>query len=118
MAMLDGTPFEEFWRRAVRPGCPPVTWGTPIEKRPAGCVVWPRDTDDRKLYRDVTEDCKDGWRRAYEGVAPTPGEHALLRLAPWFEALLAEREEQVREGVELLLAQDPDWLSRGRAVAA
>lgn len=97
MALLEGTTFDCFWERAMRPGQPPVTWATEPDRRPGGCVVWPRDTFDRNVSIAATLEARDGWRRAYEGVAPTRSERALLRLAPWFDALL--RDAPVAEPV-------------------
>ena len=87
MALLDGMPFDTFWQMAVRPGLPAVTWATPEDRRPAGCVVWPRDTFDRNCSIGATLESRDTWRRAYEGCAPTRAERALLVLRPGLEAL-------------------------------
>lgn len=89
-ARLEGLAFEEFWERAVRPGRPAVTWATPIERRPAGCVVWPRDTRDRNVSISATLDAMSGWRRAYLGLPAPRAEAALLRLRPLLDAIAAE----------------------------
>lgn len=96
-ARAEGLDFEDFWERAVRPGLPAVTVGTPERRRPAGCVLWQRDTFDRNNARDAMEEAKEGWRRAYEGAPPTRAEMALIMLGPD----LRVTERQVRETPEL-----------------
>lgn len=85
-ARASGASFDVFWKRALRPGRAPVTWAVPAEVRPAGCIVWPRDTKDRNVSRDVTcsREVREGWRRAYEGVPPTRADVALQALSPVF----------------------------------
>lgn len=84
-ARLEGVAFEVFWERAVRPGLPPVIWRTPVEMRPAGCVVWPNDTHDRGTSQTATVGAKEGWQRAYEGLPAPQREHALERLRPMLD---------------------------------
>lgn len=86
-ARAQGVSFEVWWCGAVRPGSPPVTWRTPADRRPAGCVVWPNDTFDRKCVMEATLDpvVVDGWRRAYELVPATRRDAALRLLAPVLE---------------------------------
>ncbi|HEX7088748.1 MAG TPA: hypothetical protein VF192_01360 [Longimicrobiales bacterium] len=86
-ARRDGLSFQRFWELAVRPGQPAITWSTPAGERPPRCVVWPRDTTDRKLSIAATLGAKDGWRRAYEGVPPSGPEKALQLLAPLMQSL-------------------------------
>jgi hypothetical protein len=95
VARGEGLTFAAFWRRAVRPGKPPVTWQTAEENRPYGCVVWPRDTKDRNAARQVTgsAEVKRGWMRAYEGWEPTRAELALQTLAPYLRGVEDEAEE-------------------------
>lgn len=92
-ALGEGLPFVAFWDRAVRPGRAPVTWGTDRDRRPYGCVIWPRDTVDRNLSREVTMSAavRQCWERAYLGLAPTRGDLAIQALAPALVAL-AEQE--------------------------
>lgn len=98
-AKREGIPFEEFWDRAVRPGLPPVTYYQPEAERLKGCVVWPRDSVDRNLARAATEDSREGWRRAYEGVEPTRSERALIVLSPLLAMIEGARGIEEREGV-------------------
>ena len=95
LARREGRSFEDFWRLAVRPGEPAVTWATPAHGRPARCIVWPRDTRDRQLSRAATNEAKEGWRRAYEGEPPSGPEKALALLAPLFE--MAEHGGEPRD---------------------
>jgi hypothetical protein len=106
MALLEGTPFEVFWADAIRPGLPAITWATPLERRPGGCVVWPRDTFDRNCSIGATLDARDTWRRAYEGCAPTRSERALDQLRPVWEAMadVAERRAEVDRGLPSVVA--------------
>lgn len=94
-AKQEGLSFEEFWERAVRPGRSPVTWSTPESRRPEGCVVWPRDTNDRNVSIAATTAARAGWRRAYEGVPAPRRERALLSLRPGLERLLELSERSV-----------------------
>jgi hypothetical protein len=86
-ARRAGLSFEVFWADAVRPGQAPVTVAT--RNPPAGAVQWPRDTNDRNVAIGATIACEEGWRRAYEGMAPTGPERALLLLAPILGAVIA-----------------------------
>jgi hypothetical protein len=97
VAREEGLAFAAFWARAVRPSKPPVTWQTPEERRPYGCVVWPRDTTDRNAARAVTDsaEVRSGWMRAYEGWAPTRGDLALQTLAPWLQLVPEEDVERL-----------------------
>lgn len=81
-ARRDGVDFDTFWARAVRPGVKPVTWATPEEERPYGCVIWPRDTENRNLSRRITDsvEVREGWRRAYDRAPQTKGDLALIKL--------------------------------------
>lgn len=89
-AKLRGEEFEDFWERAVRPGVSPVSYRTPEADRPRGVIIWPADTTDRNLARRATDEAKEGWRRAYDGVSPTREEQALRILAP----ILSELERR------------------------
>lgn len=62
-----GLDFELFWLEAIRPGQKPITWAVPEQHRPLGCVVWPRDTEDRETARRSVMDpaVKEAWRAAY-----------------------------------------------------
>lgn len=87
LALLDGTPFDVFWERAVRPGRSPVTWASSpppdeVARILNECVIWPRDTFDRNVSMVAILDSREAWRRAYEGVPPTRFERALIVLAP------------------------------------
>lgn len=80
----EGVPFALFWELAVRPTqTPVVTWRTPEERRPPRCVIWPNDTDDRALERELYADwrVREGWRRAYERLPVRPQDRALPQLA-------------------------------------
>lgn len=96
-ARAEGLAFEAFWLRAVRPGLPPVTWRTPAPARPAGCVVWPNDTFDRRCVMDATLDAvtESAWRAAYLRVPATRRESALRLLAPVLERAAAEGDPLV-----------------------
>lgn len=73
-------PFDEWWEAAVRPGRPPMMMSTPLEERPAGCVLWPTDSADRNLWRAATDEARGGWRRAYANDTPSPAEQGLIML--------------------------------------
>lgn len=77
-----GYSFDDFWRLAMRPRKPPITPKVPREKWPPDAVVWPRDSRDREVWISATNAARDGWRRAYEGIAPTRAEAALILLGP------------------------------------
>lgn len=81
--------FEEFWAEAVRPGKPAVTWAMPEDRRPANCIIWPRDTADRNISIAATLGAMDGWRRAYERIPPSKGDRAIERLRPLLDGLAA-----------------------------
>lgn len=82
--MRDGVPFDVFWAAAVLPPGPLVTRH---QKRPrSGCVIWPRDTYDRRNSIEAILWSRDAWRRAYEHEPPTRGERALAMLAPLLSA--------------------------------
>lgn len=102
-ARLAGVAFAKWWREAVRPGLPPVTWRMAEDVRPFGCVVWPNDSADRDISVAVTLAARDGWRRAYDRLPPRKGELALSRLAPAIEGL-AEREADPPAGRSLVAA--------------
>lgn len=95
-AKWAGLSFEGFWADAVRPGRPAVTWAWPEEKRPDGCVVWPRDTTDRNISIAATLGAKDGWRRAYSGIEASRGDRAIERLRPVLEAVAARAAAEDR----------------------
>jgi hypothetical protein len=82
-ARREGLTFDEFWDRAVRPGRSPVVFRSAEEGRPAGCVVWPNDTADRRDALEVIRDplVKDGWRRAYERQPERRQDRGLSALA-------------------------------------
>lgn len=97
LARAEGLPFEEFWRRAMRPGERSVTWGVESGRRPVGAVVWPRDTADRNVALAATRGARDGWRRAYDQLPPRRSEAALERLRPELEALAKAAERADRD---------------------
>lgn len=99
LARQDALPFDRWWVLALRPGEPPVTWSTPELARPGRCVIWPRDTIDRRLSIQATLEARDGWRRAYERAKPTGPEKALRLLAPLLELMGDAVEDPV--GFEL-----------------
>lgn len=105
IARAEGLPFDVFWQRATLPGEKPVTWATPERERPDGCVIWPRDTTDRNMNREIvaSKEVREGWRRAYEGWAPTRADRALTALAPGMSRLLDEMDA-VDEAGELPVA--------------
>lgn len=98
-ARREGLEFDAFWERAIRPGRPPVTWRT--EVKPYGAVIWPNDTDDRKLSRGATmdPDVEAAWGRAYDRLPATRQEAALKILSPMLDALEADREAEIREAI-------------------
>lgn len=95
-ALRGAVPFDEFWAAAVLPSGPLVTRHR--RNPPSGCVIWPRDTFDRRNSITAILDTREAWRRAYEGWDPTPGERALAMLGPvltadGFGALAVEHSE-------------------------
>lgn len=80
-----GMTFDAFWEEAVRPGKTIYTWGKPSAPRreiPGGVVIWPQDSDVRQDLRAATLGARAGWKRAYEGLAPTRAEKALAAIGP------------------------------------
>ena len=101
-ARLYDVPFDEFWAAAVLPPGPLVTRHR--KHPPSGCVIWPRDTFDRRNSIEAILTTRDTWRRAYEGLPPTPGERALAMLGPvltadGFASLAVEHSEHERQPV-------------------
>lgn len=80
---------------------PPVTTRWEEEFRPADAIVWPGDTWDRQVWLYAINGSEDGWRRAYEGVPPTPQEQAIAMLSPVFEAIEERRADAERRGVDV-----------------
>lgn len=93
-AKREGLSFAAFWQRAMRPGRTAVTWAVAPERRPEGCVIWPRDTTDRNISIAATLGAREGWRRSYQGLPPTRTEAALARLQP----MLAELATATADG--------------------
>ena len=93
-AREEGLTFDEAWERAIRPACKLVTTETPHEERPDDCVVWPKDTDSRRLIRTAVLEGKEAWRRGYDREPATPAELALIRLA---SELRLDRDEPAAE---------------------
>lgn len=91
-ARARGLSFDEWWTEAVRPGRAMVLTTSPRAKRPAGCVLWPSDSYEARVWREATHAAKDGWRRAYEQMEPSAGERALMVLGPHLSALGDARE--------------------------
>lgn len=79
-ARREGTSFDDFWKRAVRPGLSPLIT-TETKDPPAEAVVWPRDSADRAVALAASRAAKEHWRRAYDGEPQTPGERAFAILA-------------------------------------
>lgn len=77
-ARRRGLSFDEFWGEAMQTGAPTVMVTTPSP--PAGAVQWPTDRADRVNWQAALLGAKDGWRRSFERVEPTPGERALTVL--------------------------------------
>jgi hypothetical protein len=124
-ARRDGLDFEAWWTIAVRPrachdcgvealsspcecGCrrvdgPALVMANTIDP-PAGAVRWPTDRDDRVTWQAAIMESKDGWRRAFEGVAPTKQEAALAFLAPGLAALDEVARERERDELGLAAA--------------
>ena len=86
-ARAEGLDFESFWQRAVRPDLRPIL--TTTRPRPTACVIWPSDSVESRTWRDVLAmpEVIEAWRRAYDQLPPTPGERALIRLAPLLSEL-------------------------------
>jgi hypothetical protein len=86
-ARREGLSFDAFWARAI-PNVRVITWKTPPEERPPGCVLWPADSFDRQCARAVYEDpvVEEEWRRCWDGETSRNGA-ALLMLASWLEAI-------------------------------
>lgn len=104
-ARRRGLSFEAWWEEAIRPGQSVVMTNTP--NPPAHAVRWPSDRNDRlewmaaivggmvevgkgpagESIREWYDGSKEGWRRAYEQVAPTRAEEALAFLADAIGAL-------------------------------
>jgi len=85
-ARQRGLSFEQFWTEAVRPGIEPVVQ-TNTPNPPAGAVLWPTDGNQRIEWREVIEEGKEMWLRAYERRAPTKREGALPMVLEMREAL-------------------------------
>lgn len=112
-----GTPFEQWWDHAVPPpktdtagnlrldpfGDPIPSRRMPSVKPPPpsqlaarlradapdqDVILWPTDADERREAYIATVGAREGWRRAYEGLAPSGSEAALTHLAPLFDRLL------------------------------
>lgn len=103
-AKTRGLSFDEFWQLAVRPDQPAVTWATPAEERPRGCVVWPRDTQDRNISIAATKGAREGWLRAYQGLPPSRHEAALNVLRPGLAALATVGAERASAELEAAAA--------------
>jgi hypothetical protein len=104
-ALALGWSFERFWSEAVRPDRPLVM--TTSKHPPEGAIRWPTDRNDRLTWRGAICGSKEGWRRAYEGEAPTEQEAALAMLAPGLDALdVVARERAAGELAEGIEAQD------------
>jgi hypothetical protein len=92
-----GLSFEEWWLEAV---CPPGRLVlTTSEEPPATAVRWPSDGNDRVAWRAAIMETREGWRRAFEREARTPGDLALLFL---MDAIDSAR--RVGVGLELVVA--------------
>lgn len=90
-----GLSFEAWWREAVRPREAIVMTSTPDP--PERCVLWPSHGPDRVTWHAAILGSKDGWRRAFERVPPTPQEAALALLAPGLDALDRVAHERQRD---------------------
>lgn len=105
-AKLSGKPFDEFWDAAVPPlvkvpqkengevvGFKLDEFGEPVEQPsvrlprvddveiPEGSIRWPRDTFDRNCWHRATLDCREEWRRVFEGLDAQPHERAIAFLS-------------------------------------
>jgi len=98
-ARRRGLSFEEFWREAMQTGSPTVMVTTPHP--PEGAVQWPTDRADRVNWQVALASAKDGWRRAFERLEPTPEERALSVLG---EAMGWITPAQRAAGVERAVA--------------
>lgn len=78
VARRRGLSFDDFWREAMAPAGATVMVTT--ERPPVGAVLWPTDRADRVNWQAALAGAKDGWRRAYERLEPTPEERALTVL--------------------------------------
>lgn len=94
-AREEGLCFAAAWARAVRPDRPVIMVTHPDP--PAGAVRWPTDRADRQTWRAAIEGTRDGWRRAYDLIDPTPQERALTLLAPALGAMIEERLPEVTD---------------------
>jgi hypothetical protein len=89
--------FEDFWERAVRPDKPAISTRTVAQSRPLGCIVWPGDTYDRKLWQEAIEATAEEWRNCYLGLPQTTAEKAVASLAPFLDVLARRTEAAVWE---------------------
>lgn len=101
-ARREGLSFDAFWKRAVRPGQPPVRVNSLAP--PAGAVLWPRDTTDRKVAYAAISESREAWRRAYDREHPTAGEAALALLSPLLERARELARERNRDSGTLAAA--------------
>lgn len=81
-ARHEGLTFDEFWDLAFPPDRGWILTTTPRAKRPARCVVFPSDSPEAQAWREAIFASRDGWRRAYDRMEPTPEERALRILSP------------------------------------
>jgi len=84
-ARARGEDFDTFWWRALRVGESLVTRYD--RNPPDDCVIWPRDTWDRRNDMEAILSTEGAWRRAYEHIKPKPCEAALAILSPAAENL-------------------------------
>lgn len=105
-AKREGKPFDDFWNAAVPPlvkvpkkvngvvvGYKLDEFGEPVEQPsvrlprvddeeiPEGAIRWPRDTFDRNCWHRATLDCREDWRRVYDGLDARPLDRAIALLS-------------------------------------
>lgn len=86
-ARREGVEFDDFWLQATRPGQPLVTRHKAAP--PTDCIIWPRDTFDRRNAMEAILATESAWRRAYLREPPARGELAIQVLAPALSGLAA-----------------------------
>jgi hypothetical protein len=84
-ARARGLSFDEWWAEAVRPGRALMLTTSPVEKRPVGCVLWPSDSYEARIWREATHSAKAGWQ-----LEPSASERALIVLGPALMALASD----------------------------
>lgn len=75
-----GLSFDEAWACTRRPDKPLARVGS--AKAPAGCIIWPRDRLESRMWVKAIDSSEEGWRRAYERRPPSQSEKSLALLEP------------------------------------